>query len=394
MRMELWTEKYRPRSLAEMAGQQKTISTATAWLEQWRPGRALFLHGRPGAGKTMLAELLAQERQWELMQLNASDQRRPEEIAKVIEAMKTRSLWGRGKLILLDEVDGLGQQDRGAVAAIIELIRTSRYPVILTANDPWDRKLVPLRGHCDLVRVPAVPSPSIAKRLREICMKEGIEADDSALKALARWAQGDMRSAVSDLQTAAAGNARLEEKDLEILGYRERGTDIFSVLPILFNARNIMVAKQAVQHLDKDPDELFWWVESNMEKVFRSPEELARGYELLAIADVARGRVVKQQNWRFRLYMTDLLAGISLMKEQPSGFVPFQPPQRLVQMARAKKKRGEQDEVFRKIGAYVHCSRRAVRREYLPYLPMLLQKKTGAEGLELAPEEIKIIRNA
>lgn len=391
--MELWTEKYKPRQLAEIAGHHKTIALVSAWLDAWKPGTALLLHGKPGIGKTLLAEVIAADRRWELLELNASDARTAEQMEAMTECARARSLAGKGKLILIDEVDGVAGSDRGGVGAIVRLIRSSSYPVVLTANDPWNKKLLPLRGQCELVKMPAVPVPSIAKRLREICAHEGIAVPDDILKSVARWSQGDMRSAITDLQLVATGKQRVQESDLEILGYRDRESDMFSVLPALFNARSISAAKKMVQNLNRDPDELFWWIEHNLEKVTASPAGRARGYDLLAHADLLRARVMKQQNWRFRLYMLDLLCSIGVVKgEGRHGFIPFQPPQRFLQLARTKTRREEQKGVEKKIGAYAHCSVRLVRQAYLPYFRLMVKKKAqGGIGLELAPEEIKIL---
>ncbi|TDA32177.1 MAG: replication factor C large subunit, partial [Hadesarchaea archaeon] len=96
-----WSEKYRPRRLSEVVGQKAALQKVREWVEGWRrgapPKRALLLYGPPGSGKTTVAQALAQEMGWDLIQLNASDQRTFEVLKRVAgEAALTGTLTGRG----------------------------------------------------------------------------------------------------------------------------------------------------------------------------------------------------------------------------------------------------------------------------------------------------------
>jgi replication factor C large subunit len=395
--MELWLEKYRPGKTSEMVGQGKAVKEVLEFLDSWSPGQAAFLHGPPGVGKTLLVETLARERSLSLLRLNASDSR----TASCIEAMlgsasRARDIFGSGKLILIDEVDGISGQERGAVGAIIKVIRESGFPVFAIANDPWKPKLAPLRSACRVIRFSKVMTPSIERRLREICRSEGIEAEDAALKSLARFAQGDIRSAISDLQIVAQGRKALKVRDLGILGYRERGINIFSALPIIFHSRKVAATRKAIFELGRDPDEVFLWIESNIHQEF-VPGKLAEAYELLSRADIMRSRVRRQQNWRFKAFMTDLMSGISVVKgetHRPPGFRPLQQPTRIAMLGRSRARRGMMDALTSKIGEFTHSSRRVARRDYLPYIRIMLSGRAGKEpgqGLVLEKDELALI---
>ena len=392
--MKLWTEKHRPVTTEGIAGQGKAVAETKDALERFKPGKALFLCGPPGSGKTLLVETLARERELLLLQLNASDFRKSGDIESFSGATSTRPLFSKGKLILLDEVDGVsGRSDRGAVPSIVKLVKKSRYPVFLIANDPWKPKLSPLRQCSKLIKFTKVPGPSIEKRLREICEKEGITPEDGVLKNLARWSQGDMRSAITDLQIISHGRQSLCMRDMEALGYRERESQVYDILPTIFNSRKISASRKLIHESDKDPDELLWWLETNALLEFRSPEELARAYDILSRADMFRALVMKQQNWRFKGFMVDMMSGISLSKREPEHrYVPYKPPERLILMGRTKIKRALMKSASRKIGSALHCSSRTVKEDYLPYLKIIMRKNRGIAGeLELEPEEAKLL---
>jgi replication factor C large subunit len=381
---QLWTEKHKPSKVSEILSQQKAIAEALAFMDSFEPGKALMLTGPAGTGKTLLVETLAKERGLLLLQLNASDSRSAEHIINFFEdASRTRSLFHKGKIILIDEVDGISGNDKGAVSAITKIIKQSLYPVFLIANDPWSQKLRPLRPYVKMVKFSKVHSASIEKRLKEIAEKEGINPQGTVLKDLARWSQGDLRSAISDLQTVAQGKKELSEQDLEILGYRERESSIFEILPTIFKSRSINASRKAIQSVDKDPDEVFWWIENNIPMEF-PVERLADAYDLLSRADIFRGRTSIQQNWRFKAIMADLIAGISVVKGESHaphhGFMMYQAPQRIMMMGRTKGKRADMQALCKKIGEIAHASTRGVKRDYLPYMRIILKCQKPLES--------------
>src|SRR5438876_9679622 len=150
MSVEPWTTKYRPRMSKDVAGNKTAIEKLRDWVESWSKGRpskaAVLLYGPAGVGKTSVTEALARERGWDLVETNASAKRSGIILAKVAGLASTQStLFSKGRLILLDEVAGIYVRvDQGAVATILEIIKETRYPLILTANDPWDPETRPL----------------------------------------------------------------------------------------------------------------------------------------------------------------------------------------------------------------------------------------------------------
>ncbi len=388
----LWTDKYKPEKVNEIVAQHKAIGEVLKYLESWKRGKALFLYGPPGVGKTLIIETIAKERNGFLMRLNASDSRSAENIKSSLTVIsRQKPLFYKKSIILVDEVDGLsGHQDRGAIKSLIEIIKNSKCPMVLIANDPWSTKLKSLRNYCTMIKFFKIPTPSVQKRLREILYKEGIKADDSVLKSLSRWSQGDLRSAILDIQIVSEGKDRIKESDLEALGYREREIDIFNLLNIIFNSRSISSARKAIDSCDKDPDEIFWWIENNIVHQYKSPTKIAEAFDLLSEADIFRRWVSKQQNWRFKGYMIDLLSGISSIEKDNHAFVQYKPPKKIIMMGATKEMRTDLKEIYKKLSAYLHVSAKVIKEEYVPYLKFFA-KVSDRSGLEIEKSEIKML---
>jgi len=146
-----WTEKYRPQTLDGVVGNPQAVNDLRNWANQWNSGtprnKAVVLMGPPGIGKTTSAEALARDMGWGIVEMNASDQRTADAIRSIAlrgaysdtfsdSGEFLSSTEGGRKLIVLDEADSLfGNVDRGAVPAIVELIRETRQPVVLIVND-------------------------------------------------------------------------------------------------------------------------------------------------------------------------------------------------------------------------------------------------------------------
>ena len=155
----LWTDKYRPQTLDEVVGNNKEKKIIIDWVNNWKngnPQNPLLLVGPPGIGKTTLALVIAKDFS-EHIELNASDKRSQDVIKRTIgESSSSRSLFGdEYKLIIMDEVDGIhGTNDRGGVKAIGDIIKNSKHPMILIANDFYSKRLQSIKPKCTVIKMP------------------------------------------------------------------------------------------------------------------------------------------------------------------------------------------------------------------------------------------------
>ncbi len=377
-----WTVKHKPKTLGEVVGHREAIAELVSWLRSWEKGipkkRAAFLHGPPGIGKTVAVEAMANDRNLELVEKNASDYRTEEAVQKFAGlASQYGTLFGKKRLILFDELDGLtGREDRGGVGAIIKVVKQARCPIVLVANNAYNPKLSSLRYYCRLIQFKKLYARSIAKRLRQICQREGIEAEPEALEFIAQRSQGDARSAINDLQALAQGKKRLVYEDVSWLAHRDRKDAIYNVLRLVFYSKSCHAAKSAVDMADVDLNMLFEWVYENMPYHLRDLEDLAKAMESLAMADIYRSRIRQTNNWKLTRYVIDFMtAGVAVAREktEPAGFVPLRFPERIKMLSRTRSERQMQSKIGSKIRRRCHISAVKAKTEFLPYLKMIFE---------------------
>ncbi len=373
----MWVVKYKPKFLKEFVNQNEALRKFLNFIKKWKKGKALLFYGPPGTGKTCLIEAYANEKNLEFIELNASDWRSKTQIEKILsETINTKPLFKKGKIIFIDEIDGLaGREDVGGVGAIIKLIKESRFPIILTANDPWKSKLKILRNYCELIEFKKVSVFDIEKRLMFIARKENIKVDKIVLRELARRSEGDLRAAITDLEIVSRGKNEIRLKDLEVLGFREKEKIIFDVLKNIFKTSSARSASLALMNVDKDPAEIFWWIEENILNEYEKAEEIAKAYEALSKADLFRARITREQNWKFLKYMIELMtAGVALSKkEMYRKFTRYKYPSKLIVLGRTKFERREEKEKLLELSKELHCSTRKIRKEFLPFLKIFMK---------------------
>jgi replication factor C large subunit len=400
-----WTVRHKPRSLDEVVGNTEAIQQFATWIKSWEKSvpkkRCAFLYGSPGVGKTVTVEATASDYKMEFVEKNASDYRTEEAINRFAGlASQYRSLFGGKRIILLDELDGLtGTADRGGVKAITDIVKTAQCPIVLIANNAYDPRFSSLRNYCLLIEFKKPPVGEVAKHLKNICEKEGIQADENALKFIAQRSGGDVRSAVNDLQALGQGKKRLAYEDVSWLGYRDRQDSIFNVLRMIFYGKTCSAAKQAADMADIDADMLFEWIYENVPAHFTDPHDLANAMDALATADIYRGRIRATQDWSFTRYVIDYMtAGVAMARHRTktSGWIPFKFPQRIQMLSRSRAERAIQRSIGVKIKRRCHISAVRASKEVLPYLRIIFENNVDmaaglARWLDLDQEMVEYI---
>ncbi|MEM4841502.1 MAG: replication factor C large subunit [Nanopusillaceae archaeon] len=397
----LWIKKYAPKNSYEIINQTEAINEIKEFiLKQQRDKKALLLYGPPGTGKTSSVYAIANELNYEVIEVNASDVRTARAIhARLDEAIKGKTFFYKGRVILIDEIDGLaGFYDRGGIGAIINIIEESKWPVILIANDPWDPKFKKLRDMCKLVEFKKLSMTDIFKALKRISLAEKLDIDDEVLKTLAQRAQGDLRSAINDLQTLANLRKRISMNDIAILGYRDREIQIFQALGQFFKSSTLNSARTAFINVDMDPEEIEAWIEENISNEYEKIEEIFEAYDWMSKARIFYGRIYIRQYWDLLKYYTTIMyGGVALAKKQPyKKFTKYRMPTLFRRLSKSKEAREKMENIIKDLKKKLHTSTKRIREVYINIVYSLLKinEKVAREYLKsfgLKEEEIDYI---
>ncbi len=372
----MWTQKYAPGSLEEFAGNKTAVQAMLNWANTWekQTRKSMLLLGPPGTGKTTLVYLLSKKLNYNLVETNAGDFRTAKALKEGFgSALQQRSLFYKGKIILFDEIDGIsGRSDRGAAKEIIRIIESSRYPVFITANDSNKSSVKALKKVSKVVKFEKVEKDEIEKILKSICNRESIKYEDKAIKFMARVADGDIKSAINDLQSVAIGKGSLSYENIHA-NFRDSEKPLQDTLNIIFKTLNAKNAAEAMNNTEKPPAEILQWVRENIPREYLKARDLSEAYDALSRADVFWGRIRKRQYWRFLAYVSQLISvGVALSKQEKycNKIITYSYPSTIALFARTKFQRAKEKGITEKLGKELHCSRK-VARQYLPLLRLI-----------------------
>jgi DNA polymerase III subunit gamma/tau len=229
MSYQALARKWRPKTFAELSGQEHVVRALSNALERGRLHHAYLLTGTRGVGKTTIARILAKSlncvkgvtatpcgvcpacvdidagRFIDLLELDAASNTGIDNMREILDNARYAPTVGRYKVYLIDEVHMLSK------AAFNSMLKTLEEPpehvkFVLATTDP-QKIPVTVLSRCLQFNLKLLPAPLIAKRLAEILRAEGVPFEDAAMDLIARVAHGSMRDALSVLDQAIAYGA-------------------------------------------------------------------------------------------------------------------------------------------------------------------------------------------
>ncbi len=281
--------------------------------------------------------------------------------------------------------------DRGGLAAIARLVRSTRQPLILTVNDEQVlTRYSPLfRTSVLRVRFERLRDSEVAAHVTRIARLEGVALAPGAVDAIVKKARGDLRAALNDLEAIAPlppGPAQLS-----VLGVRDLTSDLEELTAEALTAHRYYRSVEVQDRIDAPPDDLFPWIEENIPAFSPDARHREDAFGVLSVADRMLQRARRARVWSLWSYASELqTGGVGLaIREVPGpsrGRVYF--PEFLGAMGRSRAARGLREGIVLKAAHRLHLSKEKTRISILPFLEGLTwegaQSKARTEVREAA----------
>lgn len=211
--------KYRPRTFHEVKGQEHTVRALVNALDNARLHHAYLFSGTRGVGKTTLGRILANCLNCDvgvsstpcfecasciafrdgnfidLIEVDAASRTGVDDMRQLLENANLKPSMGRYRVYLIDEVHMLSNSSFNALLKTLEE-PPDHVKFVLATTDP---KKIPVTvlSRCLQFHLKNISPETVAEQLNEVLVKEGIDAEQDALKVIARAADGSMRDALS-----------------------------------------------------------------------------------------------------------------------------------------------------------------------------------------------------
>ncbi|KTF86469.1 hypothetical protein cypCar_00011594 [Cyprinus carpio] len=408
----LWVDKYRPRSLKNLIGQQGDQSCANKllrWLQNWHKHhsgntkapsakfgkvgskddgsgfKAALLSGPPGVGKTTTAALVCEELGYSYVEMNASCTRSKNSLKEVIaESLNNTSIKNfysgasqtvsSKHVLIMDEVDGMaGNEDRGGIQEMIGLIKQSKIPIICMCNDRNHQKIRSLANYCYDLRFQRPRVEQIKGAVMSIAFKEGLKIPPPALNEVILASNQDIRQGPFDVcrKVFASGE---ETAHMSLIDKSDLFFHDYSLAP-LFVQENYLHVRPAAAGGN---------LKNHLVLLSKTADSICDG-------DLVDKQIRSRQAWSLlptQAIYASVLPG-ELMRGYMSQFPTF--PSWLGKFSSA----GKHSRIIQELASHMSLktlsSKEAINLDYLPYFRSAILEPLQSQGSEGASQSVKLM---
>ena len=298
----MWSEKYRPKNLLEMVGNEEAKESFVKWLGKWIKGtKPVLLVGPPGIGKTTMAVLGTKQFGYDLISMNASDVRSKQKIQDILNPVLGNSSVLGKPMIFIDEVDGIhGRSDFGGVDALVDILKESTVPIVLAANSDTSDKMKSIKKVVTTVKLRPLPPRLMRLYVEEILKRENASIKIGNMIKMIIDSRGDIRSILNSAQALSGGFEPQLDKSYET-------NDVETSVNLFFNAKSPEEAQAILYSLRIDPREKINAFYSSVITSSLPVNALCEMLDVLSEADLLYGKIMRKQEWRLLRYLDGIL---------------------------------------------------------------------------------------
>uniref|UniRef100_A0A673FXM8 Replication factor C subunit 1 n=1 Tax=Sinocyclocheilus rhinocerous TaxID=307959 RepID=A0A673FXM8_9TELE len=421
----LWVDKYCPRSLKNLIGQQGDQSCANKllrWLQNWHKHhsgstkapsakfgkfgskddgsgfKAALLSGPPGVGKTTTAALVCEELGYSYVEMNASCTRSKNSLKEVIaESLNNTSIknfyTGASQtvsskhVLIMDEVDGMaGNEDRGGIQEMIGLIKQSKIPIICMCNDRNHQKIRSLANYCYDLRFQRPRVEQIKGAMMSIAFKEGLKIPPPALNEVILASNHDIRQVLHNLSMWSAKDKVMTYDQAKADANNARKDMKLGPFDVYLFFHDYSLAPLFVQenYLHVRPAAAGGNLKNHLVLLSKTADSICDG-------DLVDKRIRSRQAWSLlptQAIYASVLPG-ELMRGYMSQFPTF--PSWLGKFSSA----GKHSRIIQELASHMSLktlsSKEAINLDYLPYLRSAVLEPLQSQGSEGANQSVQLM---
>jgi replication factor C subunit 1 len=411
--MSLWVDKYAPKKLSKFIDNKTHIKQITTWLSEWDDvhikktkkikwnktnpcAKSILISGSPGIGKTTAINLICDDLNYEIHEFNASDCRNKSSIKSHLSDIInnstisfSRTITINKKIIIMDEVDGMSNGDRGGLAELTKIIKTSSVPIICICNDRQCDKMRNFVKNCYDIKFKALDPDNMKTYVKKIVKKEGLpKIKSSVLNEIIENSNGDLRNIINTVQFMINKGDASNKGDGEIESNKDESKYItpFDITKeILTLGSNHIDEKYRLITLDKNLISLFIQqnyiksVESRHLSDLENLESISNASDNMSNSDLIDTYINKNQN--YSLYPAHVMSLISATEKSTHvGMLQF--PDWLGKNSTRNKSKRIVNEMRYKFKSELINSSKIFRMDYIPTIQLQLMEPLESQGKE------------
>jgi len=271
--------KFRPDNFFDVRGQEHIVTTLKNQIKSGRIGHAYLFCGTRGTGKTTVAKLLAKvvncenpvegnpcnecrmckgitaQTSMNVIEIDAASNNGVDNVREIVEEVRYSPTEGRYKVYIIDEVHMLSP---GAFNALLKTIEEPpSYVIFILATTEIHKIPVTILSRCQRYDFKRITIDTIVVRLKELIQTENVEAEEKALRYIARVADGSLRDALSLLDQCISfylGKKLTYDNVLEVLGAVD--TQVFARLLHYIREQNVSNCIKLLEEIESAGREL------------------------------------------------------------------------------------------------------------------------------------------